>query len=108
MLNSRIMKIKKNDTVKVIAGKDRGTTGKVVKVYPKESRAVIEGVNVVKKHAKPRQSGEKGQIIEKSLPIHISNVMLLDPKDNKPTRVGFQVKDGKKVRVAKRSGQVLG
>lgn len=102
------MKIKKNDTVVVIAGKDKGTTGKVVRVLPGESKAVIEGVNIVKKHTKPRQSGEKGQIVEKSLPIHISNVMMLDPKDNKPTRVGFQVKDGKKVRVAKRSGQVLG
>lgn len=108
MLNSRIMKIKKNDTVIVIAGKDKGTTGKVVKLLPREEKAVVEGVNVVKKHTKPRQSGEKGQIVEKSLPIHISNVMLLDPKENKPTRVGFQIKDGKKVRVAKRSGQVLG
>lgn len=108
MLNSLTMKIKKNDTVIVVAGKDKGTTGKVVKVLPRENRAVIEGVNVVKKHTKPRQSGEKGQIIEKSLPINISNVMLLDPKDSKPTRVGFQIKDGKKVRIAKRSGQVLG
>lgn len=108
MLNSRIMKIKKNDTVIVIAGKDKGTTGKVVKLLPREEKAVVEGVNVVKKHTKPRQSGEKGQIVEKSLPIHISNIMLLDPKENKPTRVGFQIKDGKKVRVAKRSGQVLG
>lgn len=91
----------------VVAGKDKGTTGKVLKVLPSVSKAIVEGVNVVKKHTKARTSGEKGQIVEKSLPVHISNIMLLDPKLNKPTRVGFEFKDGKKVRVAKKSGQVL-
>lgn len=107
MLNSLTMKIKKNDNVVVIAGKDKGETGKVVRVLPKEDRVLVEGVNVVKRHTKSRVSGEAGQIIEKSLPIHISNVMVVDPKTNKPTRVGFEIKDGKKVRIAKKSGQAL-
>ena len=101
------MKIKKNDTVAVIAGKDKGVQGKVLEVFPRISRVVVGGVNVVKKHERAQKRGESGQIIEKSLPIHVSNVSLLDPKDSKPTRVGFKIEGGKKVRYAKRSGQKI-
>jgi large subunit ribosomal protein L24 len=113
------MNIKTGDTVVVIAGKDKftkdkkgnlvPTTGKVLKVYPKTNKVVVEGVNKVKKHQKPTQQNQQGGIIEKEAPIDASNVMLLDPKTNKPTRVGIKVvetKDGKteKIRVAKKSG----
>lgn len=94
------MKIKKGDTVEVIAGNDRGRRGTVTNVLPKEGRVVVEGVNVVRRHA--RESNEN--VIEKELPIDVSNVMLVDPKKDVPTRVGYEVKDGKKVRVAKKSG----
>jgi large subunit ribosomal protein L24 len=101
------MKIKKNDTVIVIAGKDKGIKGKVLKAFPRTSRVLVDGVNVVKKHEKSRTQGTQGQIIEKSLPIHVSNVSLLDPKENKPTRIKYAVEDGKKVRIAKKSGQKI-
>ena len=113
------MNIKTGDTVVVIAGKDKytkdkkgnlvPTTGKVLKVYPKTNKVLVEGVNKVKKHQKPTQANQEGGIIEREAPIDASNVMLLDPKTNKPTRVGIKVvegKDGKtkKIRVAKKSG----
>ena len=109
------MNIKTGDTVVVIAGKDKftkdkkgnlvPTTGKVLKVYPKTNKVLVEGVNKVKKHQKPTQQNQQGGIIEKEAPIDASNVMLLDPKTNKPTRVGIKVDEkGNKIRVSKKSG----
>ena len=98
-----MMKIKKDDMVIVIAGKDKDKTGKVLSV--KDGKVVVEGVNVVKKHTKPNQMNQNGGIVEKEAAIDASNVMLL--VDGKATRVGFEVKDGKKVRVAKATGKVI-
>ena len=109
------MNIKTGDTVVVIAGKDKftkdkkgnlvPTTGKVLKVYPKTNKVLVEGVNKVKKHQKPTQQNQQGGIIEKEAPIDASNVMLVDPKTNKPTRVGIKVDEkGNKIRVSKKSG----
>jgi large subunit ribosomal protein L24 len=101
------LKIKKGDKVIVIAGRDRGRTGEVLRVAPKESRLFVQGVNMVKRHTR-QKPGETGGIIEKEGPIHISNVAHVDPKDGKATRVGFKVVDGdRKVRFAKRSGEVI-
>ena len=99
-------KIKKGDKVIVLAGKDKGRTGEVLSVAPKDDKAIVRGVNLVRRHQKQSQSQEGG-IITKEASIHLSNIALADPKDGKPTRVGFQVQDGKKVRVAKRSGEVI-
>ena len=101
-----MQKIRKGDKVVVLAGKDKGRTGEVLSVAPKDDKAVVRGVNLVRRHQKQSQSQEGG-IITKEAPIHLSNIALADPKDGKPTRVGFQVQDGKKVRVAKRSGEVI-
>jgi large subunit ribosomal protein L24 len=102
-----MQKIRKGDKVVVLAGKDKGRTGEVLSVAPKDDKAIVRGVNMVRRHQKQSQSQEGG-IITKEAPIHLSNIALADPKDGKPTRVGFQVqKDGKKVRVAKRSGEVI-
>jgi large subunit ribosomal protein L24 len=110
------MKIKTGDTVVVIAGKDsktvtkkgvESTTGKVLKVYPETNKVVVEGVNKVKKHQKPTQQNTQGQIVEMEAPIDASNVMILDPKTKTPTRVGYKMENGKKVRYAKKSGTVL-
>ncbi|KKS37344.1 MAG: 50S ribosomal protein L24 [Candidatus Sungbacteria bacterium RIFCSPLOWO2_12_FULL_41_11] len=99
------MKVKKGDNVKVISGKDRGKTAKVIKVFPKEDRILVEGVNMRKKHRKPRQQGKKGEIINLPAPMHVSNVMLVCPKCNQPTRVGYEKKDsGQKSRVCKKCG----
>ena len=100
-------KIKKGDKVVVLAGRDKGRSGEVVQVIPTEDRAVVRGVNIVKRHT--RQSGtQEGGIISKEAPIHLSNLAVADPKDGKPTRVGFKVlDDGRKVRVAKRSGDLI-
>jgi len=98
-------RIKTGDTVQVIAGKDKGKTGKVLEVRPKEQRVLVEGLNIMKRHTKPRPPNVQGGVIERPAPIHISNVMLLDPQDKKPTRVRIEVVDGKRVRVAVRSGQ---
>ena len=101
------LKIKKGDKVIVIAGRDRGRTGEVLRVAPKESRLFVQGVNMVKRHTR-QKPGETGGIIEKEGPIHISNVAHVDPKDGKATRVGFKVVDGdRKVRFAKRSGEII-
>ena len=101
------LKIKKGDHVIVIAGRDKGKHGEVVEMLPKESRAIVRGVNVVRRHQKQTASQEGG-IISKEAPIHISNLALEDPKDGKPTRIGFKfLEDGKKVRFAKRSGEVI-
>ncbi|MEI5909205.1 50S ribosomal protein L24 [Bacillus spongiae] len=101
------MHVKKGDKVMVITGKDKGKTGSVLAAFPKKDRVLVEGINIVKKHAKPSQANPQGGIISHEAPIHVSNVMPLDPKSNEPTRVGYKVEDGKKVRVAKKSGEVL-
>lgn len=101
------MKIKKNDKVIVTAGKDKGKTGTVTLAIPKENKVIVEGVNMRKKHQKPRRGGQQGQILEKALPIHVSNVMLVDPKSGKPTRVGVERKNGKRARVTKKSKSEL-
>lgn len=97
------MKIKKGDSVIIISGKDRGKSGIVAKSYPKKDAVLIEGVNIVKRHQKSRRQGQVGQIIEKPLPIHVSNVALKDPKTGKPTRIGYTVTSEKKVRIARKS-----
>lgn len=100
-------KIKKGDKVVVITGRDKGKTGEVLKVLVSENRLLVQGINLVKKHEKPSAKGNGG-IVSKEASIHASNVALADPKDGKATRVGFSVsKDGKKQRVAKRSGETL-
>ncbi|MCC0039357.1 MAG: 50S ribosomal protein L24 [Brucellaceae bacterium] len=103
-----MQKIRKGDKVVVIAGKDKGRTGEVLRVMPKDDKALVRGVNLVRRHQKQSQTQEGG-IITKEAPIHLSNIAMVDPKDNKSaTRVGFQIqKDGKKVRVAKRSGELI-
>ena len=101
------MKIRKGDRVKVIAGRSKGKVGDVLRVLPAESRVTVQGVNVVKRHTRP-QMGNPGGIVEKEAPLHVSNVAHVDPKDGKPTRVGYKMlEDGRKVRVARRSGEVL-
>ncbi|MBM7646870.1 large subunit ribosomal protein L24 [Scopulibacillus daqui] len=99
--------VKKGDKVQVISGKDKGKQGVILKAYPSKNRVVVEGVNIVKKHSKPTQMNPQGGIIEQEAPIHVSNVMPLDPKTNEPTRVGYKIENGKKVRIAKKSGEVL-
>ncbi len=107
------MKIKKNDMVMVISGNDRGKTGKVLKVFPKNNRVIIEGINIRKRHTKPSQKSPQGGILEKEASINASNVMMLDPKSNEPTRLGAQIildeKSGKKkrARVSKLSGEMI-
>jgi large subunit ribosomal protein L24 len=104
------LRIKTDDQVIVIGGKDRGKQGRVLRVEPKKNRVYVEGLNIVKRHQRPRQvagaqrAEQVGGVIEKEGPIHLSNVMLLDPKDGKPTRVGIEVEDGKRYRIARRSG----
>ena len=100
-----MLKIKKGDTVKVIAGKDNGKEGKVVSVDQKAGKVVVEGINMITKHAKPSAANPNGGIVQKEAPIDGSNVMLVH--NGKATRVGFDVKDGKKVRVAKATGEVI-
>ncbi|MEW7008381.1 50S ribosomal protein L24 [Lentilitoribacter sp. EG35] len=101
-----MQKIRKGDNVVVLTGKDKGRSGAVLKVIPKEGRAVVAGINVVKRHQKQSQTTEAG-IVTKEAPIQLSNIAIADPKDGKPTRVGFKVEGDKKVRVAKRSGEVI-
>ena len=99
-------KIKKGDSVVVLAGRDKGKTGEVLKVLPKENRAIVAGVNTVQRHQR-QSANQEGGIIAKAATIHLSNIALADPESGKPTRVGFDVRDGEKVRVAKRSGEVI-
>ena len=99
-------KIKKGDKVLVLTGKDKGKTGEVLQVIPDETRALVQGINLVRRHTKQTPAQDAG-IYTKPAPIHLSNLAVADPKDGKPTRVGFDVRDGKKVRVAKRSGEVI-
>lgn len=101
------MFVKTGDKVKVIAGKDKGKEGVVVKTLAAKDRVVVEGVNIVKKHQKPNNQYPQGGIVELEAPIHVSNVQLLDPSTNEPTKVGYKVEDGKKVRFAKKSGKTL-
>ena len=101
------LKIKAGDTVQVIAGDHKGEKGKVLKVDREKNRAIVEGVNLVSKHTKPSAQNPQGGIVKKEAPIHISNLSLLDPKSGEPTRVEYQVKDGKKVRISKKSKQVV-
>jgi large subunit ribosomal protein L24 len=101
-----MQKIRKGDKVVVLAGKDKGRTGEVLRVMPKEDRALVRGINVVVRHQRQTQSQEGG-LIRKEAPIHLSNIAIADPKDGKPTRVGFKIEGDKKVRVAKRSGETI-
>lgn len=105
------MRVKKGDQVRVISGKDRGRTGRVLRTDPKSNRVYVEGANIQKRHTRPRTlrdtqrtTTQSGGVIESEGPIHVSNVMLLDPKDSKPTRVGLSREGGRRVRVAKKSG----
>ena len=99
--------IKKGDTVYVNAGNDKGKTGKVLTVIPAKDRVIVEGVNVVSKHTKPNAKQPQGGIIKQEAGIHVSNVQLIDPAQNKPTRVGYTFVDGKKIRYAKKSGEEI-
>jgi large subunit ribosomal protein L24 len=101
------LKIKKGDNVVVISGRDKGRTGEVLRVFPTDRRVIVQGVNIAKRHTKPRM-GEPGGIVEKELALHISNVAHVDPASGKPTRIGYKIlNDGRKVRVARRSGEVI-
>lgn len=101
------MHVKKGDKVKVISGKDKGKEGIILEAFAKKDRVLVEGINMVKKHAKPSQDNPQGGILNQEAPIHVSNVMPIDPKTGEPTRVGYKIVDGKKVRIAKKSGEPL-
>jgi large subunit ribosomal protein L24 len=101
------MKLKKGDKVVVIAGKEKGNTGSIVRVLPERNMVVLDKMNLAKKHRRATSTSRKGQIVEIAMPIHASNVMLADPKDGKPTRIKISRKDGSRVRVAVKSGQEL-
>ncbi|MDG1572111.1 50S ribosomal protein L24 [Robiginitalea sp. M366] len=100
-------RIKTGDTVRVIAGDHKGSEGKVVQVLRDKNKAIVEGVNTVSKHEKPSARNPQGGIVEKEAPIHISNLSLIDPKSGDATRVGYEVRDGKKVRFSKKSNEVI-
>lgn len=102
------MKIKTGDNVKIIAGKDKGKTGKVMQCFPKLNKVVVEGANIAVKHLRSQKRGEKGQRIEFSAPIHISNVKLICPQTKKPTRIGYKIlEDKSKKRISKKSGEII-
>lgn len=101
------LKYRRGDRVLVQTGKDKGKRGEILKVLPKDQRLIVQGVNMIKRHTRPSQTAQGG-IIEKEAPIHVSNVAHLDPKDDKPTKVGFKfLEDGSKVRFARRSGEII-
>lgn len=101
------LKIKKGDSVVVISGRDKGKRGEVLRVFPDENRVIVQGVHIARRHTRPR-FGEPGGIIDKELTIHVSNVAHIDPRSSQPTRVGYRIlDDGRKVRVARRSGEVI-
>ncbi len=100
------LKVRKDDEVVVITGRDKGKSGKIIRVIPDELRVVVQGVNMVKRHTRPAQ-GRQGGIVEKEAPIHVSNVAHLDPKDRTPTKVGYKTVDGRKVRFARKSGEMI-
>lgn len=99
--------IKKDDTVKVIAGESKGDEGKVLEVYPEKNKALVEGVNIVKRHTKPNAATPNGGIVEKEAPIHLSNLMLVDPKTGEATKIGRKMVDGKLARYSKKTGEVI-
>ncbi|MCB0976364.1 MAG: 50S ribosomal protein L24 [Acidimicrobiales bacterium] len=101
------LKIKKGDRVVVLSGKDKGKEGVVTRALPAEGKVVVEGVNTAKRHQKSRSATEAGGIQDKDMPIQVSNVALISPSDGKPTRVGFKVVDGKKIRICKRTGEEI-
>ena len=107
------MKIRRDDTVRIIAGKDKGRSGRVLRVDPKKDKVYVEGANIIKRHTRPRtlrdtqRAQELGGIVEKEGPIHVSNVMLIDPDSGEPTRVGIKREGGRRVRMAKRSGKEI-
>ena len=107
------MRIRRDDTVRIIAGKDRGKTGRVLRVDPRHDRVVVEGANIIKRHTRPRtlrdtqRSQELGGIVEMEGPIHVSNVMLIDPDSGEPTRVGIKREGGRRMRMSKRSGKEI-
>ncbi len=107
MMTQPKLHVKTGDKVKVITGKDKGKEGVILKAFPSKQRVLVEGVNIVKKHAKPSQDNPQGGIVNEEAPIHVSNVMPIDPKTGEPTRVGYKIEDGKKVRIAKKSGEPL-
>jgi large subunit ribosomal protein L24 len=101
------MKFKKGDNVIIIAGKDKGKKGKIVRAFPKENKVIVEGLNMMKKSQRPRKSGEKGQILNIAMPIQVSNIMIVDPKTGKGSRIGKKVIGDKKVRIARKSNQEI-
>jgi ribosomal protein L24 len=101
------VRIKSGDTVIVIAGKDKGKKGKVLEAYPKKDRVLVEGINIATKSEKPSKTNPQGGIVKKEMPIHVSNVMYYDAKSGKGTRIKYEIQDGKKVRVAKKSGEQI-
>jgi large subunit ribosomal protein L24 len=101
------MKLKKGDQVVIISGKDRGKRGKILDVFPSEARVVVEGVNIRKKHVRPKKSGEKGQVVQTPAPLAVSNLKLICPKCGQPTKVGYKVVEDKKYRLCKKCGQEI-
>ncbi len=101
------LKIKAGDTVRIISGDHKGTEGKILRVDLKNNKAIVEGANMVSKHQKPSAQNPQGGIVQKEAPIHISNLSLIDPKSGDATRVGYEIKDGKKLRIAKKSNEVV-
>ncbi len=101
------MKIKKGDQVAIITGKDRGKRGEVVRVFPALDKVIVKGMNLMKRHQKAKGAGEAGGRIEMEAPLHISNVMLIDKESDKPTRIGYEMKGGEKVRISRRSGKAI-
>ncbi|WP_445384286.1 50S ribosomal protein L24 [Robiginitalea sp. IMCC44478] len=101
------IRIKSGDTVRVVAGDHKGSEGKVVRILRDKNKAIVEDVNIVSKHEKPSAGNPQGGIVKKEAPIHISNLSLIDPKSGESTRVGYEMRDGKKVRVAKKSNEVI-
>lgn len=101
------MHIRKDHKVIILAGKDKGKKGSVIKSFPKENKVIVGGLNMTKVHNKPRRGGEKGQVVEKAMPIHISNVALIDPKTGKATRIGKKITGDKKTLISKKSGSAI-
>jgi large subunit ribosomal protein L24 len=101
------MKIKVGDNVIIRAGKDKGKSGKVIKLFKEKNKVLVEGINIVKKHEKSRKQGVKGQTVDKAMPLHVSNVGIVDAKTGKATRVSYKIEKDKKVRVAQKSGKVI-
>lgn len=101
------MRIKKNDKVKILAGKDKGKTGKVLAIIADKNKVTVEGINLLYKNMRPKKQGEKGQKIQFPAPLNVSNVALLDPKTNKQTRVGYKIENKKKVRISKKTKEII-